>query len=144
LVSPANHQWSAFVSGWCQRRYSPLIYHQGASYLYGIHRLCNSHGRAFGASDYVHEWEPKRTFMVLTAYFDENGTHAGADVAQFVRVRELLNQGFGISAVAKSVGLKRQSVYRIRSEPQKQIAALRLWYPEDFEQLTFDQTHVAQ
>ena len=44
---------------------------------------------------------------------------------QFVRARELLNQGLGISAVAKTVGLKRQSVYRIQSEPDKQMAALR-------------------
>ena len=51
---------------------------------------------------------------------------------QFVRVRELLNQGIGISAIAKTVGVKRQSVYRIRSEPEKQMAALRAWYPEDF------------
>ena len=51
---------------------------------------------------------------------------------QFTRVRELLNQGLGISAVAKTVGLKRQSVYRIRSEPEKQMAALQAWYPEDF------------
>jgi hypothetical protein len=28
--------------------------------------------------------------------------------------------------------LKRQSVYRIRSEPEKQMAALQAWYPEDF------------
>ena len=31
---------------------------------------------------------------------------------QFLRVRELLNQGIGLSAIAKTVGLKRQSVYR--------------------------------
>jgi putative DNA-invertase from lambdoid prophage Rac len=53
---------------------------------------------------------------------------------QFFRARELLNQGLGISAVAETVGLKRQSVYRIRSEPEKQMAALRAWYPEDFPQ----------
>jgi putative DNA-invertase from lambdoid prophage Rac len=56
---------------------------------------------------------------------------------QFIRVRELLNQGLGASAIAKSVGLKRQSVYRIRSKPQKQMAALRAWYPEDFAQQQF-------
>jgi hypothetical protein len=28
----------------------------------------------------------------------------------------------------------RQSVYRIRSEPEKQIAALRAWYPEELQQ----------
>ena len=53
---------------------------------------------------------------------------------QFARARELLNQGLGISAVAKTVGLKRQSVYRIRSQPEKQMAALQAWYPEDFAQ----------
>ena len=51
---------------------------------------------------------------------------------QFARARELLDQGLGISAVAKTVGVKRQSVYRIRSQPDKQMAALRAWYPEDF------------
>ena len=51
---------------------------------------------------------------------------------QFTRVRELLNQGLGVSAVAKTVGLKRQSVYRIQSEPEKQLAALRSWYPAEF------------
>jgi putative DNA-invertase from lambdoid prophage Rac len=56
---------------------------------------------------------------------------------QFVRARELLNQGLGISVVAKTVGLKRQSVYRIRSAPERQMAALRAWHPEDF-------LHVAQ
>jgi putative DNA-invertase from lambdoid prophage Rac len=53
---------------------------------------------------------------------------------QFVRVRELLDQGIGLSAIAKTVGLKRQSVYRIRAEPEKQMAALHAWYPEDFPQ----------
>jgi DNA invertase Pin-like site-specific DNA recombinase len=61
---------------------------------------------------------------------------------QFVRARELLNQGLGISAVAKTVGLKRQSVYRIRSQPEKQMAALQSWYPEDF--CATDLTHVAR
>ena len=50
---------------------------------------------------------------------------------QFARARELLSQGFGISAVAKTVGLKRQSVYRsVRAGKAK--AALKAWYPEDF------------
>ncbi len=53
-----------------------------------------------------------------------------------------LNQGLGISAVAKTVGLKRQSVYRIRSESEKQMAALQAWYPEEF--CTSDLTHVAR
>jgi hypothetical protein len=39
---------------------------------------------------------------------------------QFARARDLLNQGIGLSAIAKTVGVNRQSVYRIRSEPEKQ------------------------
>jgi putative DNA-invertase from lambdoid prophage Rac len=50
---------------------------------------------------------------------------------QFARVRELLSQGIGVSAVAKTTGLKRQSIYRIQAEPEKQIAALRSWYPRE-------------
>jgi putative DNA-invertase from lambdoid prophage Rac len=51
---------------------------------------------------------------------------------QFANVRELSNQGLGVSAIAKTTGLKRQSVYRIQSEPEKQMAALRAWYPSEF------------
>ena len=51
---------------------------------------------------------------------------------QFASVRELLNQGLGVSAIAKTTGLKRQSVYRILAEPEKQVAALRHWYPTEF------------
>jgi DNA invertase Pin-like site-specific DNA recombinase len=63
---------------------------------------------------------------------------------QFVRARELLSQGLGISAVAKTIGLKRQSVYRIRSQPEKQMSALQVWYPEEFPQQFYGQIHVAR
>ena len=63
---------------------------------------------------------------------------------QFARARELLNQGLGISAVAKTVGLKRQSVYRIRSEPEKQQAALQAWYPEEFPQQFSEHIHATR
>ncbi len=49
---------------------------------------------------------------------------------QFMRVRELLLQGNSIAAVAKTMNLTRQTVYRIQQEPQKQLAAVRAWYPE--------------
>jgi putative DNA-invertase from lambdoid prophage Rac len=48
---------------------------------------------------------------------------------QFTLVRELLNQGVAISAISKTTGLKRQSIYRIQSEPERQLAAVRAWYP---------------
>jgi putative DNA-invertase from lambdoid prophage Rac len=63
---------------------------------------------------------------------------------QFLRVRELLDQGIGLSAIARTVGLNRQSVYRIRSEPEKQKAALLAWYPEEFAQLPPKQIHVSR
>jgi putative DNA-invertase from lambdoid prophage Rac len=49
---------------------------------------------------------------------------------QFMLVRELLNQGIAISAIAKTTGLKRQSIYRIHARPEQQLAALAAWYPE--------------
>jgi putative DNA-invertase from lambdoid prophage Rac len=51
---------------------------------------------------------------------------------QFFTVRQLLRQGSGISAVAKAAGLKRQSVYRIQADPERQILALRAWYPTEY------------
>jgi putative DNA-invertase from lambdoid prophage Rac len=49
---------------------------------------------------------------------------------QFARVRELLSQGEGISAIAKVTGLKRQTVYRIQTAPERQMEALRSWFSE--------------
>jgi putative DNA-invertase from lambdoid prophage Rac len=63
---------------------------------------------------------------------------------QFVRVRELLDQGIGLSVIAKTVGVKRQSVYRIRTEPEQQMAALRSWYPEEFPQQFSERSHVTR
>jgi len=59
---------------------------------------------------------------------------------QFVNVRELLNQGLGVSAIAKTTGLKRQSVYRILAEPERQMAALRAWYPNEDRSRVIDTT----
>ena len=50
---------------------------------------------------------------------------------QFRMVRDLLNQGIAVSAIAKTTGLKRQSVYRIQAEPERQLAALATWYPPE-------------
>jgi putative DNA-invertase from lambdoid prophage Rac len=47
---------------------------------------------------------------------------------QFTLVRELLNQGIGISAIAKTTGLQRQTIYRIQADPEHQRSALAHWY----------------
>jgi DNA invertase Pin-like site-specific DNA recombinase len=50
---------------------------------------------------------------------------------QFRLARDLLSQGSAVSAIAKTTGLKRQSVYRIQAEPERQLAALAAWYPTE-------------
>jgi len=50
---------------------------------------------------------------------------------QFRLVRELLQQGIAVSSIAKTAGLKRQSIYRIQAEPERQLAALEAWYPNE-------------
>jgi putative DNA-invertase from lambdoid prophage Rac len=52
------------------------------------------------------------------------------DLEQFRLVQDLLRQGIAISAIAQTTGLNRQSIYRIRSKPQAQLAAVQAWYPE--------------
>jgi putative DNA-invertase from lambdoid prophage Rac len=47
---------------------------------------------------------------------------------QFTLVRELLSRGTAISAIAKTTGVKRQSIYRIQTDPERQHSALRAWY----------------
>jgi putative DNA-invertase from lambdoid prophage Rac len=44
-------------------------------------------------------------------------------------VQNLLNEGAGVTEIAKTTGLKRQTVYRIQKEPEQQAAALAAWYP---------------
>ena len=51
---------------------------------------------------------------------------------QFFAVQRLLSQGNGVSAIAKTTGLNRQSVYRIQRDPGRQMAALRACYPHEF------------
>lgn len=45
----------------------------------------------------------------------------------FALVQELLSQGVGVAEIAKSTGLKRQTIYRIQKEPERQAAALAAW-----------------
>jgi putative DNA-invertase from lambdoid prophage Rac len=55
---------------------------------------------------------------------------------QFTLVRELLSQGITVSAISKVTGLKRQSIYRIQAEPERQRSALLAWYGIEPQQLT--------
>jgi DNA invertase Pin-like site-specific DNA recombinase len=49
---------------------------------------------------------------------------------QFWAVRELLDQGLAVSVIARTTGVSRQSIYRIRANPERQLAALAAWYAE--------------
>jgi DNA invertase Pin-like site-specific DNA recombinase len=50
---------------------------------------------------------------------------------QYRLVCDLLNQGIAVTAIAKTTGLKRQSIYRIQAEPERQLAGLQAWYPTE-------------
>jgi DNA invertase Pin-like site-specific DNA recombinase len=50
---------------------------------------------------------------------------------QFRTVRDLLSQGTGIASIAKATGVRRQTIYRIQAEPERQLAALHAWYPDE-------------
>jgi DNA invertase Pin-like site-specific DNA recombinase len=51
------------------------------------------------------------------------------NLEQFRLVQDLLRQGIPISSIAQTTGLKRQSIYRIRSKPEEQLASVQAWYP---------------
>ena len=48
-----------------------------------------------------------------------------------VMARKVLAEGIPITAVAKTTGIKRQSLYRIKRDPTGPEAALLAWYPTD-------------
>jgi DNA invertase Pin-like site-specific DNA recombinase len=50
--------------------------------------------------------------------------------ATFAQVQHLLSQGSGIADIAKVTGLKRQTIYRIKKQPEQQAAALAAWYSD--------------
>ena len=45
----------------------------------------------------------------------------------FAAVQELLSQGIAVAEIAKETGLKRQTIYRIQKEPERQATALAAW-----------------
>ena len=42
---------------------------------------------------------------------------------------ELIGQGVSVAEIARRTGLRRQTVYRIKAEPERQAAILCAWYP---------------
>jgi putative DNA-invertase from lambdoid prophage Rac len=55
------------------------------------------------------------------------GRKPSFDRAQLEAVRAMLHQAVGISEVARTAGLTRQTVYRIQADPAAQEAALAVW-----------------
>ncbi len=49
------------------------------------------------------------------------------DRARFTTVQDMLGQGSGVSAIAKTTGLTRQTVYRIQADPVAAEASLATW-----------------
>ncbi len=49
------------------------------------------------------------------------------DRARFTTVQDMLGQGSGISLIAKTTGLTRQTVYRIQADPAAAEASLATW-----------------
>jgi putative DNA-invertase from lambdoid prophage Rac len=47
--------------------------------------------------------------------------------SQFALVRDLLDQGINVSAISKTTGLTRQTVYRLKDDPAAAEAALAEW-----------------
>jgi putative DNA-invertase from lambdoid prophage Rac len=46
---------------------------------------------------------------------------------RFLAVQHLLSQGIAVAEIAKTTGLKRQTIYRIQKEPDRQATALAIW-----------------
>jgi putative DNA-invertase from lambdoid prophage Rac len=69
---------------------------------------------------------------ILHAQENDDGTKfrgrkPSFDWADFAAVQNLLSQGIAVAEIAKTTGLKRQTIYRIQNEPERQAAALAMW-----------------
>ena len=60
----------------------------------------------------------------VTAYKGRKPSFTAAEVA---KVRDLLGQGMSVTNVARELGRSRQTVYRIKDDPQAVEKALQLW-----------------
>jgi DNA invertase Pin-like site-specific DNA recombinase len=52
------------------------------------------------------------------------------DLHTFAQVCQLLSLGIGVGQISKETRLKRQTIYRIKDQPEQQAAALAAWYPD--------------
>ena len=69
---------------------------------------------------------------ILHAQENDDGTKfrgrkPSFDWPTFAAVQELLSQGIAVAEIAKTTGLKRQTIYRIQKEPERQATALAAW-----------------
>jgi putative DNA-invertase from lambdoid prophage Rac len=72
---------------------------------------------------------------ILHAQENDDGTKfrgrkPSFDWANFAAVQDLLSQGISVAEIAKTTGLKRQTIYRIQKEPERQATALAAWDPQ--------------
>jgi putative DNA-invertase from lambdoid prophage Rac len=69
---------------------------------------------------------------ILHAQENDDGTKfrgrkPSFDWATFAAVQHLLSQGIAVAEIAKTTGLRRQTIYRIQKEPERQATALAAW-----------------
>jgi putative DNA-invertase from lambdoid prophage Rac len=69
---------------------------------------------------------------ILHAQENDDGTKfrgrkPSFDWATFAAVQQLLSQGIAVAEIAKTTGLRRQTIYRIQKEPERQATALAAW-----------------
>jgi putative DNA-invertase from lambdoid prophage Rac len=75
--------------------------------------------------------EAQRAGILHAQEYDDGtkfrGRKPSFDWATFAAVQGLLSQGIAVAEIAKTTGLKRQTIYRIQKEPERQAAALAVW-----------------
>ena len=76
--------------------------------------------------------EAQRAGILHAQEYDDGtkfrGRKPSFDWATFAAVQGLLSQGIAVAEIAKTTGLKRQTIYRIQKEPERQAAALAVWF----------------
>jgi putative DNA-invertase from lambdoid prophage Rac len=71
--------------------------------------------------------EAQRAGILHAQENDDRGRKPSFDWSTFAAVQGLLSQGIAVAEIAKTTGLKRQTIYRIQKEPERQATALAAW-----------------